>query len=103
MDNDTGTVKAPLFERMAEAAADAVQDLVRQHWPQIEAARQDSGKNKIGVSVALKFTAISDATYRLDTRIAYATKHSDEREDMIAAEDPRQAKLSLADIKEGRA
>ena len=92
------SIEPNLFS-MGDAAGEAVKDLITQHWPMIDSIIIGTHK-KQAVSVSLKFTRIAEQTYKLETSLRFAEKHSDEREDIIGG-DPKQAKLGLADLKKG--
>lgn len=85
----------PLFEKMAKKSGEAVEDLIRQHWPAIEAIAGASGKSKAAVAISIKFERISSDSTKVVTALRYAEKHADEREYYVETEDPKQAKLSL--------
>lgn len=90
--------KADLFT-MGEAAGEAVKDLITQHWPMVEGIILTTRK-KQAVSVSLKFTPIAEQTYKLETSIRFAEKHSDEREDIVGG-DPKQQKLGIEELRKG--
>lgn len=77
----------PLFEKMSKASAEAVGDLIRQHWPEIERIAIESGKKKAAVGLTIKFERIGPDTTKVKTSIRYASKHSDEREDTVDTPD----------------
>jgi hypothetical protein len=86
----------PLHEKMSKASAEAVGDLIRQHWPAIEAIAGASGKSKAAVAISIKFERVSADSTKVITSLRYAEKHADEREDYVETEDPKQAKIKLS-------
>lgn len=80
---------------IAERVASAVEDLILQHWEDIDKLQEDESENpkrKIGFVVELKRNR-KCLDYRLTTKINYGARRKDEVEDTI--DDPAQATLGV--------
>lgn len=77
-------------ESIAKKAAEAVQDLMFQHWPEILDSKGEDAKFAISFSVVIRDEGGGN---RLDTTISFSRKYKDEREDYVS--DPRQADLPM--------
>jgi len=88
------TTDIPLHDKMAKKTAEAVEDLIRQHWAAIEAIAGASGKSKAAVAISIKFERVSQDSTKVITALRYAEKHADEREDFVdTPNDKAQGKL----------
>jgi ERCC4-type nuclease len=78
--------------RIVERCLDATRDLLSNHWDKISEIR-DGGEEET-VDIAVKFTVdCSGPTPKIVTKIAYAEKFKDEREDTLP--DAKQPGLGL--------
>ncbi|MDP0498707.1 MAG: hypothetical protein Q7P63_01285 [Verrucomicrobiota bacterium JB022] len=80
-------------ELVSEKAGAALTDLLYVRWEEIVRAMEDMNRSDITVSASIKITR-TNAGHNLKTKIAFASKTEDEREDRV--DPPGQATIDFS-------
>ena len=77
-------------ENVASKCADAVNDLMKIHWQEIEDAIGEDPKMTVGASFTLR---PDGGGWKIDTKLSFKKAYTDEREDYV--DPPNQQKISF--------